>query len=143
MASDHIKKPLKEWLSDFNDATSKISELVRNFAFAAIGIIWIFKSADLTKNIIPTDLIIPLKFVVIGLSLDLFQYIWKAINVYIFYSIYEYRYDKGILTDNDISDVKFPMYIEIFSWMFFISKIIFIVLAYCNIYSFLISRIAT
>ncbi|BDB57139.1 hypothetical protein [Flavobacterium ammonificans] len=143
MASDHIKKPLKEWLNDFNDATSKISELVRNFAFAAIGIIWIFKSADLAKNIIPTDLIIPLKFVVIGLSLDLFQYIWKAINVYIFYSVYECRYDKGILNDNDISDVKFPIYIEIFSWLFFISKIIFIVLAYCNIYIFLISRIGS
>ncbi len=141
MASDHIKKSLKEWLNDFNDATSKISELIRNFAFAAIGIIWIFKSADLAKNIIPTDLIIPLKFIVIGLSLDLFQYIWKAINVYIFYKIYEYRYDKSTLNDNDISDIKFPMYIEIFSWLFFISKIIFIVLAYCNIYSFLISRI--
>jgi hypothetical protein len=141
MTSDHIKKPLKEWLSDFNNATSKISELVRNFAFAAIGIIWIFKSVDLTKNIIPTDLIIPLKFVIIGLSLDLFQYIWQAINVYIFYSINEYRYDRGILNDNDISDVKFPMYIEIFSWLFFITKIIFIVLAYFNIYSFLISRI--
>jgi hypothetical protein len=143
MASDHIKKPLKEWLSDFNDATSKISELLRNFAFAAIGIIWIFKSADLTKNIIPTDLIIPLKFVVIGLSLDMFHYIWKAINIYIFYRIYEYRYDKGIFTDKDISDVKFPIYIEIFSWVFFISKIIFIVLAYGNIYNFLISRIAS
>lgn len=143
MASDHIKKPLKEWLSDFNDATSKISELLRNFAFAAIGIIWIFKSSDLTKNIIPADLIIPLKFVVIGLSLDLFQYIWKAINVYIFYRIYEFRYDKGIFTDNDISDVKFPIYIEIFSWLFFISKIIFIVLAYSNIYNFLISRITS
>ena len=143
MASDHIKKPLKEWLSDFNDATSKISELLRNFAFAAIGIIWIFKSSDLTKNIIPADLIIPLKFVVIGLSLDLFQYIWKAINVYIFYRIYEFRYDKVIFTDTDISDVKFPIYIEIFSWLFFISKIIFIVLAYSNIYNFLISRITS
>jgi hypothetical protein len=141
MADDSIKKPLKEWLCDFYDATTKISELVRNFGFAAIGIIWIFKNDDLSKNIIPGELVIPLKFIVICLSIDLLQYIWKALNIYISYRIYEYKYDKGSITDNDISDVKFHWYIELFTWLFFIAKIVCLVIAYCHIYQFLISKI--
>jgi hypothetical protein len=141
MAEDSIKKPLKEWLSDFYDSTTKISELVRNFAFAAIGIIWIFKNNDLNKNIIPVELVIPLKFVVICLSIDLLQYIWKAINIYISYRIYEYKYDKGKITDEDISDVKIHWYIETFTWIFFVLKIICLVIAYVHIYQFLISKI--
>jgi hypothetical protein len=139
--SEDIKKPLKDWLSDFHDDTGTISDLVRKLALGGIGIIWIFKNTDLTHNIIPKELILPLKFIVIGLILDLFQYIWRAINVYIIYQIKATKYDKGKLTDADIADVKIPNYIPIVTWLLFIAKIFFIGIAYCHIYSFLIERV--
>lgn len=139
--SDDIKKPLKDWLDDFHEDTGKISDLVRNLGLAGIGIIWIFRNTDLTQNIIPNELILPLKFVVIGLLLDLLQYVWRATNVYIFYIIKARKYDKGKLTEDDISDVKIPNYILFITWIFFIAKIVFIAIAYYNIYQFLLSKI--
>ncbi|WP_346239621.1 hypothetical protein ABDK00_018160 [Niabella insulamsoli] len=139
--SEDIKKPLKDWLEDFHDDTGKISDLVRNLALAAIGIIWIFKNTDLTHNIIPKELVLPLKFVVIGLLLDLFQYVWRAINIYIIYSIKAKRFDEGKLTDAEIADVKVPNYIPFLTWLFFIAKIIFVAIAYYNIYLFLMTKI--
>jgi hypothetical protein len=139
--SEDIKKPLKDWLEDFHNDTGKISDLVRNLALAGIGIIWIFKNTDLTHNIIPKELVIPLKYVVIGLLLDLSQYIWRAVNVYIVYQIKANKYDKGKLTDADIADVKIPNYIPFFTWLLFISKIIFVAIAYYNIYQYLLTKV--
>lgn len=139
--SEDIKRPLKDWLDDFHDDTGKISELVRGLAFAGIGIIWIFQNTDLSHNIIPKELVIPLKFIVIGLLLDLIQYIWRAVNIYIVYQIKANKYDKGKLTDDDISDVKLPNYISIVTWLLFAAKIISIAIAYYKIYQFLLTRL--
>ena len=139
--SEDIKKPLKDWLGEFHDDTGKISDLVRNLAFAGIGIIWIFKNTDLTYKIIPKELVLPLKYIVLGLFLDLFQYIWRAINVYVIYSIKAKQYDKGKLKSKDIADVKIPKYIPFFTWLFFTSKIFLVAIAYYNIYQFLLTKV--
>jgi hypothetical protein len=138
---EDIKRPLKDWLDDFHDDTGKISELVRGLAFAGIGIIWIFQNTDLKHEIIPKELVAPLKLIVIGLLLDLVQYMWRAVNIYIIYQIKANQYDKGKLTGNDISDVKLPNYISIGTWLFFSAKIIFIAVAYYKIYQFLLIRL--
>lgn len=139
--SEDIKKPLKQWLDDFYDDTAKLSELVRNLALAGIGLIWIFKNGDLTQKIIPVELIQPLKYIVLGLFLDLLQYSWRAVTNYIVYRVNEWKYDHKKLTKEEISDVSVHVIIPFITWVFFIAKIVFIAMAYNNIYHFLIARI--
>ena len=128
-------------VNEFYDDSGKISDIVRNLALAGIGLIWIFKNSDLTHNILPVELIPALKFVILGLIADLVQYLWRAVNIYIFYKIKEIKFQKGKLTDDDISDVTMPHYIAIISWLFFCSKIILVAIAYFTIYQFLLTRI--
>ena len=139
--NDDIKMSLKAWREDYLDDTKKLSELVRNLAFAGIGIIWIFKNSDLTKNIIPTQLILPLKFIVVALICDVSQYIWRAVNIWAVYKYKAWLYDNGKLSDDEIADVSFPSYIATITWLFFLTKIVVTVLAYYHIYRFLLSRI--
>ncbi|WP_263602267.1 hypothetical protein [Chryseobacterium sp. PET-29] len=138
---DNIGKSLKDWLTDFYDDTGKISELIRNAAFAGIGIIWIFKNSDSSKKMLPLELICPLTFLVIALFFDIVQYIWRALNIYFYYKKYESKYDKNQIRNKDLDDVKLPNYIEYGTWIFFILKIFFVLFAYLKIYFFLIEKI--
>ena len=128
--NESINKPLKDWLAEFYDDTGKISDIIRNLALAGIGLIWIFKNSDLTHDILPKGLIPALRFIVLGLITDLLQYLWRAINIYIFYKINEIKYQKGKLTNQNISDVTIPNYIAIGTWIIFCSKIILVTIAY-------------
>jgi len=135
--NDAIKNPLKNLLDDFYEGTAKISEISRNFAFAGIGIIWIFKNSKVNEQLLPIDLIFPLKCIIIYFILDFFQYVWRSINCYIIYKSTEKKYDKKLIDDHEIGDIKFQDYIEIGSWSFFIFKILFLLIAFGSIYSFL------
>lgn len=137
-SNDSIKKPLKEWLQDFYDDTSKISDIVRNLGFAAIGIIWIFKNKDLTQNILPSSLVPALGFAISGLVIEFFQYLWRAISNYCIYRKNEIQYNKGKLNDDQISDITAPVFIEVITWLLFIAKIVLIAIAYIKIYQFFI-----
>lgn len=138
---DNINKSLKDWLIDFYDDTGKISELIRNAAFAGIGIIWIFKNSDPSKKMLPLELVTPLTFLVIALFFDIVQYIWRALNIYFYYKKYESKYDKNQIQNEDLIDVKFPNYIEYGTWIFFTLKIFFVLFAYLKIYFFLIEKL--
>lgn len=132
-SNDAINNPLKNLLEDFYECTGKISEISRNFAFAGIGIIWIFKNSDLKKQLLPNDLVFPLKCIIIYFLLDFSQYVWRSINYYRIYRINEKKYDKGIITHHDINDIKFPEFISIGTWSFFIFKIIFLLISFISI----------
>jgi len=138
---ENINKPLKDWLQEFYEDTGKISDILRNLALGGIGIIWIFKNTELTHNILPPELISPLRFIVLALIADLLQYLWRAGNVYFYYRLYEIRYQQDKLTEEDIEDVALPIYISIGTWIIFLLKIILVAIAYFNIYRFLINRI--
>ena len=55
--------------------TGKASEINRSLALGGIAIIWIFKSTSSEVSLLPPALILPLILLVVGLGLDLFQYI--------------------------------------------------------------------
>lgn len=139
--SEHINKPLKEWREDYENTTGTISEIVRNLMFAGIGVIWIFRVEGAVEHILPNTLFIALGLIVFGLITDLIQYIWKALNIYIFYEINDKKYNKGKLTDTDIEDIKFPAYIEVGTWFFFFSKIFILFLSYWQIAKYLLDKI--
>lgn len=160
------KKSLLDWLGEFYEDTGTLSGIIRYLAFAGIGLIWIFRNSDLTQNILPKDLLLPLKFIILCLIADVLQYLWRAITIYINYKIKHLRYTKGkqknakisnvtlsrdinigncffleIQSDAEISDVTMPHYISIGSWIFFGLKIIFIPIAYILIYNFITGRL--
>ncbi|HTB52670.1 MAG TPA: hypothetical protein VK718_07835 [Ferruginibacter sp.] len=135
---ENTKKPLKEWLQEFYDDTTTLSGLIRNLAFAGIGVIWIFRNPNLT---LPKSLLTPLNLIICGLIADVVQYIWRATTIYIEYKIKDVKHTKGKLTDEDISDVQIHDFIPIVTWIFFVIKIITIVTAYFYIYEYISVRI--
>jgi len=133
------KKSILDWLGEFYDDTKTISGIIRNLAFAGIGLIWIFRNSntDLSKNILPEALLLPLFVIVLGLIADVLQYLWRACAIYLVYQIKLYKYTKGKLSDEQISNVTIPKIIGYVTLAFFAAKIIAIAYAYYLILVFL------
>jgi hypothetical protein len=70
---------LEEYKKDSYEFSKSTSDLVRQFSFAGIAIIWIFKIDKPIDHLIPSPLFKPLLFLVFTLSLDLFQYLIPSI----------------------------------------------------------------
>ena len=135
--NDSINNPLKNLLDDFYETTSKISELIRNFAFAGIGIIWIFKNSDLSQSLLPQDLKFPLLSFIMFFLHDIAQYFWRGISFYMIYKRKEKLYDSNVLKSRDIEDIVLPDIVEFGSWSFFIFKLFYFITAYWSLYNFL------
>jgi hypothetical protein len=58
-----------------DDYTGLTSGLVRQLAFAAIAIIWIFKYDKPVDHLLPHQLVLPLFIIIISLALDFLQYL--------------------------------------------------------------------
>jgi len=142
--NDTPKKSLLDWLGEFYEDTTTLSALIRNLAFAGIGIIWIFRSSDLTRDILPKQLLTPLTLIVLSLIADVTQYLWRAVTIYIIYRIKEREFRKQKEkneTKAELSDVTMPDFIRIGSWTFFILKIVFVFIAYAYIFAFITTKI--
>ena len=139
MTNDDNKKPLGDWRDMFYDATTTLSGIIRNLALAMVGIIWVFKNTDPTARLIPPELVTPLLLTVIALAADLLQYCWSAILYRIYYGINEKKSDND--PSFDTSDVSFPNYIEVITWVFFIAKIGFSIASYIYLALYLVDRI--
>ena len=138
---DTPKKSLLDWLGEFYEDTGTLSGLIRNLAFAGIGLIWIFRNSDLTHDILPKQLLTPLKFIVLSLISDVCQYLWRAITIYIVYKIKDIKHTNKKITDSEIADVTMPHFIAIGTWILFILKIVFVTIAYAHIYSFITTKV--
>jgi hypothetical protein len=141
MEKDGIKRPLRSWLDEFYEDTGKLSEILRNLCFAGIGLIWIFKNSDNAEHLLPSLLVTPLRFIVLSLAADVMQYIWRAVNIYIHYKILDSKHINKKISDEAIEDVIMPDYIPLGTWIFFIGKLVLIIIAYLQIYSFLSSKL--
>jgi hypothetical protein len=82
---------LKEYRADFYTFSGKLSDVSRQLAFAAIAIIWLFKSEAENRLSIPRELVLPGVLVVCSLSFDLLQYCWASITWYFVYRGLEKR----------------------------------------------------
>lgn len=69
---------LKEARDIYDRRTTKASDIVRQLAFAGIAIIWLFKSDVGGVPLIPPELMSAGFLIVIGLFLDLMQYVMAA-----------------------------------------------------------------
>ena len=71
---------LQDTREAYGDASSSASTIARQLAFAALAAVWIFKTDLPDKQIaVPHALILPSFLAILTLSLDLFQYAYKAL----------------------------------------------------------------
>jgi hypothetical protein len=119
MGETKEKKEVKE-LYYFN--TGKTSDISRQLAFAGFAVIWIFKDTNLK---VPNELIIPGIFLGITLLLDIFQYFFLGTAWWIVYKW--------------ISKCE-QTWISYCGWIFYVLKIMSLIVAYFYIIFWLISN---
>jgi hypothetical protein len=127
-------KSLINLLDEFYKNSSKLSDLIRNIAFVGIGIIWIL-SNEIITNI--SDYLFSLAAFTFGLLLDMFQYLWKTITLHCLFKAKEKEYDNKKIKDEE--EILKPYYIERGSWVFFILKIVSILLGFILLFIYIFS----
>jgi len=66
---------LEECSAAYQDLSRTASEVARKLAFSGIALIWVFAPGQPSNPAIPRGLLVPGILIVIGLALDLLQYI--------------------------------------------------------------------
>lgn len=133
MSENRIKYDKDYWLEMFHSDSGMFSSLVRQIAFGGIAIIWIFRTELNKQNstspqeIIPSDLFAPLALLAGALLMDLIQYLYRTIVT---------RVLAGSTPDK-YGQINSRPWIEFFTWLFFLGKFIFVVVAYFRILCFL------
>ena len=126
---------LNEYKKDSYEFSKLTSDLVRQFAFAGIAIIWIFK-VDKSDHLIPNQLFLPLLFLVIALVFDLLQYLIPTIIWTIFF-----RYHEKKNNGDTRVQIKASSRYSAPGWTCFTLKIICLIVSYVFIISFIIHKI--
>lgn len=116
--------------------TGKVSDIVRQLALGAIAVVWLFRSGEAGSFAIPRELLLPLKLVVAGLALDLFQYASGAA----LWGIFQWRKERGGILESD--EFKAPNWINWPALICFWFKVIVIAYAYWLLLVYLVRAIS-
>jgi hypothetical protein len=114
--------------------SGKTSDIVRQLGFVGMAVVWVFKTDLAGKPTIPTDLLPAAILIVMGLTLDLLQYVVCSAVWGIYNRIKERNVDKDC-------DFLAPRQINWPALTFFWSKTIVMVVAYLLILRFLYGRL--
>lgn len=104
--------------------TGKLSDIVRQLAFAGIAIVWIFKTDVGGRPTVPPDLISAAILLVSGLTLDLLHYVAGSL----IWGIYNRVKERG--GQGEDADFKAPAQLNWPLLFFFWSKTAVMALAY-------------
>jgi len=121
---------LEEFKKDYYDFTEKVSTNVRQYSFAGIGIIWLFKINEPNAISLSTDLVWSLLFLCLTLLFDLLQYLIPSILLDFFYRKHE---KLGAKSDKEVT---------IYWWqpwpgrIFYFLKLISVIIAYSLILNY-------
>ncbi len=126
---------LEEYKKDSYEFSKSTSDLVRQFAFAGIAIIWIFKIEKPVDHLIPAKLFKPLLFLIFTLCFDLLQYLIPSIIWWIFYSYHERKGRSGNY------EIKADGRLSLPGWICYLGKIIMLVIAYILITKYITQKI--
>ena len=126
---------LKGYRETFYTYSGKASDVCRQLAFAAIAIIWLFKTDAGGKLTIPSDLVLLGSLVVLSLVLDLVQYCLASIIWYLFYRHHEKRKTPEAQEIQHSEWLDRPL--QIVFWL----KVIAVMTAYSLILSFLVGKL--
>ncbi|MBN1184982.1 MAG: hypothetical protein JXB49_22040 [Bacteroidales bacterium] len=127
---------LEGYKTDSYEFSGKASDLMRQFAFAGIAIIWIFRYDKPIDHLIPQECIASLVCFVVALGFDLLQYLIPTLIWTIFFRYHEIR-NEG----NTDVDVKASGWWSAPGWICFVAKTITLIIGYIKILSFLITKL--
>lgn len=117
--------------ADYDYFSGKASDIARQLAFAGIAIIWVFKTDQAGRYVVPSELFLPGTLIVLGLALDFLHYIVATA----IWGIYNRIKEKQHVGEDE--DFKAP---PIFNWpalIFFWAKVAAIAAAYFFLLRFL------
>lgn len=127
---------LDDYKKDSYEFSNLTSNLVRQFSFAGIAIVWLFKFEKVEQHLIPSELIKPLLFFVFTLAFDLLQYLIPTI-IWTLFFLYHEKKNGG----NTNINIKASRYLSLPGWICFTTKIISLTIGYIYSISYLISKI--
>jgi hypothetical protein len=131
-------KALNDFLEFTDFYSGQASAINRSLALAGVAIIWLFKKPpDATHPMVKGLLNTPLQFLILSLATDLFQYFFAFIAWRIFY---EYKFSRWKQKNFDSAyakDIEAPIPISLVIDLMFIAKIVFMILAFWNIFQYL------
>lgn len=130
---------LKDWRADYEKSSSKVSELFRSTSYSLIATIWIFNNKEKTFDLDPL-LLNALKYIIIGLSIDIIQYLYKTILGSIMYDYGTKQYEKGKLTDEEIKDYQCHPFLKTITWIIFWIKLLMLAIAFISILNYFKSK---
>ena len=125
---------LSEIRKAYEELSGKLSDINRQLCFAGFAIIWIFNQSDKGVSI-PKDLYEPAALFSLSLLMDILLY---AIPSIIWYIYYWCKRKKG--TDESIQEVYEPEYLNIFGWIFWFTKIVFLIWGYSSLAFYLLKN---
>jgi len=126
---------LSQYKDDLYFFTGKLSDINRQIAFAGIALIWIFKKNNGAEVIICKELVLPSILLAYALGFDILQYIYQSITWALFYRYHEKR------ANGEDTEILASKYLNYPSWLLFIVKVIFVLLAYKFIIEYLIDKL--
>jgi hypothetical protein len=126
---------LPEYRETFYTFSGKLSDIGRQLAFAGIALIWLFKKDTIAGTTIPKELFLPGAIIILGLAIDLIQYVVASI-IWRFYYRYLERQHVSEEAEQDHS-----AWLEIPIWTLFCMKTICIMVAYCFLLKYFIGAI--
>ncbi len=130
---------LKDSRENYYTHSGKASDIVRQLGFAGIALIWIFKTEQGGRFQIPTELFLPATLVVIGLSLDLLQYVAATAAWGIFNRVMELRWQR--LGKGPEDEFMAPPWINWAAIGFFWGKVVIMATAYVLLIRFLAQHV--
>lgn len=142
IASEKKGKPLGDYLDDYYFFTGKTSEINRSLALAGIAIIWFFRNSTPGQPLFSNALLWPLICLVASLALDLVQYVLGSLFWGAFYRVNLNKWKKGKISNVEVNDVEAPDALSATLTIVFSIKIIFMIVAYVQLFMFLFNATA-
>jgi hypothetical protein len=115
---------LSDYKKEYQWYSGKASELIRQFAFAGIAVIWIFRTQASSGSGIPDDLLLPLILLCLSLSFDLLQYLLGYVIWYSFFRLNEKKQETFNPDQEMTHSIIWPLPIHICFWFKALSVIL-------------------
>lgn len=125
-----------DYRDDYYSFTGKLSDNTRQLAFAGIALIWIFRKFENDNYSLDHNLYLPSILIVLALGFDLLQYIYQSLVWASYYSYYYHLKNKKLQ-----DEVKSSWMWNIPTWILYIFKVLFVVIAYYKILIFLMKKL--
>jgi len=126
---------LEDWGKIYLDSAKQASELVRQLAFGAIALVWIFKKDTPAGPTLDPRLLQAALLAAATLGLDLLQHLSRTILLGAFYRHHDRR---GVSLQ---TDVRASRWVSIVIWVMFMAKVCSVLWCYGALFMFLSSRL--